>query len=98
MSGELFDTIPEARPSGWCWVSGWGHPADRPGRPSKLGRWFELYNGGELVARIVHCGHPTALRPWYITRGTIARELAGRSWARVPEAQAEALALGLGLM
>ena len=49
-------------------------------------RVFWLYRGDEqLDCYVRHCGHPTALRPWYHSQG------AG-CWAHVSDAQDAALA------
>jgi hypothetical protein len=57
---ELPEVHPDRR-AGVHWRGFWsGAPGD------KCGRSFELWNGDrELGFWIRHCGHPTALRPWY---------------------------------
>jgi hypothetical protein len=57
---------------------------------NKLNRRFRLYQAGvDAGVTVIHCGHPTAHRPWYF-------EIDGMEWERrayplLPVAKAAAL-------
>lgn len=55
-------------------------------------RWHDLELHGEPVGVVVrHCGHPTALRPWY------CEQIDGTAFRLVLDARAYALAFHRGL-
>lgn len=57
---SLFEFIQPANPSGFHWTKHWTRE-----KGNKLGRRYQLWHGTKLLEIIDHCGHPTALHPWY---------------------------------
>lgn len=57
---------------------------------SATGRTFFLFRGDEeLPVWVKHCGHPTALRPWY------GNQIADTAWPHLQDALAETMEAAL---
>lgn len=61
---------------------------------------YALMRGDELLVQIRHAGHPTALRPYYFTGGSLIDrvhpEIATRKYARLDDIKAAALDIDAG--
>ena len=63
------------------------------GYGQKPGRWYDLTVGGRIVARVRHCGHPTANWPYYIDADPIIVASNGHGFRLLVEAKQAAESL-----
>jgi hypothetical protein len=97
----MFDEAPEdfelraPGPALTMGAGGWIGHRDHHGLPGRNGTWTHPSLPG---LEIHHCGHPTALRPYWIETGPGwgGRQDSGRKWPNLTDAQREAWDMARG--